>query len=88
MTELTYPTKEDVELHKDKVWQMLILTFKSMTPEMGGALKFSTEDISIALRSLAGDSALWVYNNQSKNLDMNKVGKFISNMKVISTETT
>jgi hypothetical protein len=80
---LTYPTKQDIELHKDKVWQMLLLIFKDMTPEIGGVMKSSTEDVANSLRSLAGDAALWVYNNQSKNLDMNKVGKFISNLKVI-----
>jgi hypothetical protein len=83
---LTYPTKADIELHKDKLWQMLILTFKDMTPEMGGVMKMGVNDIANALRSLAGDASLWIYNNEHKDLDMKKVGKFISTLRVINIE--
>ena len=82
----TYPTQSDIEQHKEKVWQMLVLLFKDMTPEMNGIMKISTESVGNAIRSLAGDASLWVYNNESKQLDLSKVGKFISTLKIVNIE--
>jgi hypothetical protein len=80
----TYPRDEDIQLHKDKVFQMLLLCFKGKTMDKNSKypLGFSEKDVETALRSLAGDAALWVYNNCEPKLDIEEAKKFISSLVV------
>jgi hypothetical protein len=80
----TYPTKFDIQNHKDNLWKIFISKFKDST--MDNKTGMTTDDITNALRAMAGDAALWVYNNEnkSKTLDMAKIGKFILTIKVTS----
>ena len=53
--EETYPTKRDIQEHKDKVYQMCLLYIGGEVP---------IENLNAALLSLAGDATMWLYNNR------------------------
>jgi hypothetical protein len=74
MTEI-YPTKEAIQEHKDKVYQMILLYLLDHTP---------IELVDAAFKSLAGDGA--VYLNQSENVNFTQVRAKLRKIRVIEVE--